>query len=387
MRDLRALLCSLAGAVALTACGGGGGDAGTTSPQSTTITPTSSTPGTSTPATATSTVPAATAYSIGKLVADSNLGGAVHVDANLVNAWGVAFNPAAFVWVSNRGSNTSTLYDGNGVPQSLVVAIPTGAPGPASPTGIVYNGGGAFRVSQNGTTGTSLFIFAGAGGTISGWSPTVNFVSAVPVIDDSSSGAAYTGLAITGTGDRLFAADFRHGTVNVFDSAFARIATAGAFTDQFLPAGYAPYGLQVIGGTVYVAYARPDASGRAAQAGAGLGIIDTYTTTGTFVKRLVNPGGALDAPWGMALAPANFGTFSNALLVANGGDGRINAFDPATGSLLGTLSDASGAPLAIDGLHGIAFGNDLNAQPTNTLFFAAGPGGGAHGLYGRIDTH
>ena len=379
---MRSMLSWFAGAVALallSACGGGGGYGGGTTPAAT---PTPSV------APTTSTTATVTAYAMTNLVVDSNAAGnPVHgafADANLVNAWGVAFNPAAFVWVNDAGTNKSTLYDGTGVPQSLVVSVPPGGAGAATPTGIVYNGGPAFEVTQGGARGASLFIFAGLAGTISGWSPGVNPTNAVTVVDDGASGAAYTGLALAGSS--LYAADFRHGTVNVFDGTFARTVLAGAFVDPGLPAGYAPFGLQAIGSQVLVAYAQRDASGRGATAGAGLGIVDAFTTSGTFVKRLVDAGGALNAPWGMAMAPAGFGTFSGALLVANTGDGRIDAFDPATGALLGTLSAAGGAALAIDGLHGIAFGNNLNGQPATTLFFAAGPGGGAHGLYGRIDA-
>jgi uncharacterized protein (TIGR03118 family) len=379
---MRSMLSWFAGAVALallSACGGGGGYGGGTTPAGTT---------TPTVAPTTSTTATVTAYAMTNLVVDSNAAGnPVHgafADANLVNAWGVAFNPAAFVWVNDAGTNKSTLYDGTGVPQSLVVSVPPGGAGAATPTGIVYNGGPAFEVTQGGARGASLFIFAGLAGTISGWSPGVNPTNAVTVVDDGASGAAYTGLALAG--GSLYAADFRHGTVNVFDGTFARTVLAGAFVDPGLPAGYAPFGLQAIGSQVLVAYAQRDASGRGATAGAGLGIVDAFTTSGTFVKRLVDAGGALNAPWGMAMAPAGFGTFSGALLVANTGDGRIDAFDPATGALLGALSAAGGAALAIDGLHGIAFGNNLNGQPATTLFFAAGPGGGAHGLYGRIDA-
>jgi uncharacterized protein (TIGR03118 family) len=379
---MRSMLSWFAGAVALallSACGGGGGYGGGTTPAGTTTPSVAPTTGT------TATV---TAYAMTNLVVDSNAAGnPVHgafADANLVNAWGVAFNPAAFVWVNDAGTNKSTLYDGTGVPQSLVVSVPPGGAGAATPTGIVYNGGPAFEVTQGGARGASLFIFAGLAGTISGWSPGVNPTNAVTVVDDGASGAAYTGLALAGSS--LYAADFRHGTVNVFDGTFARTVLAGAFVDPGLPAGYAPFGLQAIGSQVLVAYAQRDASGRGATTGAGLGIVDAFTTSGTFVKRLVDAGGALNAPWGMAMAPAGFGSFSGALLVANTGDGRIDAFDPATGALLGTLSTAGGAALAIDGLHGIAFGNNLNGQPATTLFFAAGPGGGAHGLYGRIDA-
>ncbi len=381
MRVLRSMTCCAAwlAACALSACGGGGGyGGGGTSTMATTST------------TSTTAVPGS--YATSFLVTDGAAGNpyrGTSTDTHLVNAWGVAFNPQAFVWVADAGSDISTLYDGHGVPQSLVVSIPAGGAGAAAPTGIVFNATPAFQVTQSGQHGASIFIFAGEAGTISGWSPTVNPTNAVTAVDDAASGAVYTGLAMAtnGTAPMLYAADFRHGSVNVFDATFARMAAAGAFTDPQLPTGYAPYGIQAIGGTVYVAYARPaDTSGRTALPGAGLGIIDAYTPAGAFVRRVVSPGGALDAPWGMALAPANFGRFSNALLVANAGDGRINAFDPNTGALLGTLTSPDGTAIAIDGLHGIAFGNDLNSQPANTLFFAAGPGGGTHGAYGRIDS-
>ena len=385
---MRPMLSWFAAAVALallSACGGGGGYGGTMPAPTTT----GNTPSVTTTTSTTATV---TAYAMTNLVVDSNAAAnPVHgafADPNLVNAWGVAFNPAAFVWVNDAGTNKSTLYDGAGAPQSLVVAVPPGSAGAATPTGIVYNGGAAFEVTQGGARGASLFIFAGLGGTISGWSPGVNLTNAVTVVDDGASGAAYTGLALAtqGAGTFLYATDFRHGTVNVFDGTFARTTVAGAFADPGLPAGYAPFGVQAIGSQVLVAYAQRDASGRSATAGAGLGIVDVFTPGGAFVKRLVDAGGALNAPWGMAMAPAGFGTFSGALLVANSGDGRIDAFDPTTGALLGALSASGGAPIAIDGLHGIAFGNNLNGQPATTLFFTAGPGGGAHGLYGRIDA-
>lgn len=368
----RGMAC--AAALALSACGGGGGDnttpAATTNPAPTTA--------------------AATTYAVTSLVSDDTsatnpLRGA-HGDTHLVNGWGVAFNPAAFVWVTNTGSSTSTLYDGAGVPQTLVVAIPPGVAGAAKPTGIVFNGNPTFKVTQNGVTDSSIFLFDGEAGTISGWSPTVNGTNAVTMVDDSATSAVYTGLAIAtrGTSDFLYAADFHNAAVKTYDQNFARVASAG-FTDATLPAGYAPYGIQAIGSLIYVAYARQDVAARTAVAGAGLGIVDTFDTAGTLVKRLIVNGGALNAPWGMAMAPANFGQFSNALLVANSGDGKINAFDPATGALLGTLSGANGNAITIDGLHGIAFGNDRNSQPSTTLFFAAGPSGEQHGVYGRID--
>ena len=310
-----------------------------------------------------------------------------NIDAHLVNPWGIAFNPQGFVWVANNATSTSTLYDGNGMPQSLVVAIPAGSAGPAKPTGIVFNASQGFQVSQGGVTGASPFIFAGEAGTIAGWAPNVNLTNAITVFDGAASGKIYKGLAIgsqAGAG-RLFAADFHNGTVDVFDSNFAPVATAAGFVDATLPAGYAPFGIQVIGSLVYVAYAKQDAAQEDEVTGAGLGIVNTFDFSGNLVKRLIPAGGKLNAPWGIVMAPANFGPFSSALLIGNFGDGRINAYDASTGASLGTLSTPGGTPIAIDGLWGIAFGNGINGQPVNTLFYAAGPADETHGVYGRID--
>jgi uncharacterized protein (TIGR03118 family) len=163
------------------------------------------------------------------------------------------------------------------------------------------------------------------------------------------------------------------------------VTIPGAFTDANLPAGYAPFGIQAIGNLIYVSFAKQDALAEDDVAGAGFGAVDVFDTSGALVKRLIAVGGRLNAPWGMAMAPADFGPFSNALLVANFGDGKINAFDAGTGTFLGTLSKSNGSAIAIDGLWGIAFGNGINAQPTNTLFFTGGPAGETHGVYGRID--
>jgi len=312
-----------------------------------------------------------------------------NVDPNLINAWGLAFNPNGFVWVADAGTSTSTLYDGNGVPQSLVVAIPAGTAGSANPTGIVFNGTPDFVVSQGGASGASPFLFVGEAGTLSGWSPGVNATNAVKVFDGAAAGAVYKGLALASSGGAnfLYATDFHNGRVDVFDATFTKVAVAGGFTDPTLPAGYAPFGIQAIAGSIYVTFAQQDAAAHDNVDGAGLGLVDVFDVTGHFVKRLIDVGGALNAPWGIALAPANFGPFSNALLVANFGDGKINAFNTSSGALMGTLSTASGVPIAIDGLWGIAFGNGINSQPTNTLFFTGGPADESHGVYGRIDVH
>ncbi len=379
-RSRRAWLAAGLGASMLAACGGGGGSSGS----GYMVGGNPGTGGMGPPAPGKS-------YAMTNLVSDVGASGpysSTHTDANLVNGWGVAFNPKGFVWVADAGTSKSTLYDGQGVPQSLVVSIPPGAAGSASPTGIVFNGSTDFAVTQAGKTGAGVFLFVGEGGTVSGWSPSVNMTSAVTVFDGAAAGKVYTGAALASSNGAnfLYATDFHNATVDVFDGQFNKIAVAGGFTDPALPSGYAPFGIQAIGNSIYVTFARQDASGRRQMTGAGLGVVDVFDATGHLTNRLSGPGGPLNAPWGLAMAPANFGAFSNDLLVANLGDGHVNAFDPSTGALVGTLSKSDGAPIAIDGLWGIAFGNGLDSQPTNTLFFAAGPAGYSHGVYGRIDS-
>ena len=321
-------------------------------------------------------------YIANALVSDTAATLALHHDANLVNAWGLAFNPTGFSWIANAGTGTSTLYDGNGVAQSLVVTLNQG-----DPSGIVYNGGGAFSITEAGVSGVAPFIFATLQGQISAWSPGVDGTHAFTIVDDSTSGDAFTGLAIeTGATNRLYAADFAHADVAVFDGSFAPVTTAGGFTDPTLPAGYAPFGIQQIGGKIYVTYAQPDPTTHE-KVGAGLGLVDVFDADGNLLTHLIPTGGALNAPWGVALAPAGFGKFANMLLVGNFGDGKINVYDPTTGAMQGTLGNNDGTPIVVPGLWALQFGNDLNSQPSTTLFYTAGPGGEAHGLYGRIDMN
>ncbi|HDR9504048.1 TIGR03118 family protein [Burkholderia pyrrocinia] len=320
------------------------------------------------------------------VVSDGNTA-APNTDANLKNGWGIAFNPQGVVWVADAGSQKSTLYDGNGVPQQLVVSIPAGTNGAAGPTGIVFSGASNFPLSQNGVTGPSVFIFATLAGTIAAWSPSVNLASAFTVYDDGAGGAEYTGLAIGSNNgsSRLYAADFHNNKIDVFDDTFKKVATNGRFVDPSLPAGFAPFGIQAIGSDIFVAYAQQDSGARTAVHAAGQGLIDVYDSAGALKKRLIT-GGNLNAPWGIATAPANFGPFGGKLLIGNFGDGTIHAYDPQSGAEAGTLTQKNGAPITIPGLWGIGFGNGLNAQPTNTLFFAAGPNRGANGVYGRLDV-
>ncbi|MDB5792811.1 MAG: hypothetical protein JWQ80_2835 [Massilia sp.] len=302
---------------------------------------------------------------------------------------GYRLQPVRLVWVSDQGTGLSTLYDGNGVPQALVVRVPVRAAGTTgTPTGIVFYGGGGFTVSQAGLTGPSRFIFASQDGVISGWAPNVNLTNAIPVVNGGPDNPFYTGLAISAGGTRalLYASDFRNGKIDAFDTTFARVALPGTpFRDPYLPPGYAPHGLQAINGDIYVTYARRSLSGEEAVAGRNAGIVSVFDPNGVFIRQLIS-GDHLNAPWGLALAPASFGRLANRLLVANHGDGSIQAFDLANGDWKGRLRHQDGRPIRIDGLWGLSFGNGLANQPANTLFFKAGPNGGANGLYGRLDV-
>jgi uncharacterized protein (TIGR03118 family) len=349
-------------------------------------------------ASATLAVTAPSGYTNTPLVGDTAAAGALVVDASLVNPWGIAFG-SGFSWVANNHSQNSTLYDGNGKAQPttgpIIVGLPAGA-ATFDPTGVVFNGTNDFVVSGTNVSGAARFLFVGEGGMLAGWSPAVDATHAVNVYADAG-GAVYKGLARASTGgaNYLYATDFHNNKVDVFDATFVRQVPAAGhfqFTDPNLPAGYAPFGIQALptgaGGTtqVFVSYAKqsqPDLHDNVN--GAGLGFVDVYDTAGTFIKRLVDTGGRLDAPWGLALAPADFGTLSGALLVGNFGDGTINGYDPASGAYVGTVAGANGTAFAVPGLWAIVFGNGADNQPRNTLFYAAGTNNEANGVYGRLD--
>lgn len=329
----------------------------------------------------------AAAYTVHNLVSDGAIT-ADHTDPNLKNPWGIVFNPTGPVWVANNGTSTSTLYDGTGLLFPLIVLIPTGQSGSASPTGIVYNGSSDFVVSTGPLSGAASFIYSSEGGTISGWSTSANPLEAVIAYDDGAGGAVYKGLAIATNGGAnfLYATDFHNNKIDVFDKTFAKITPTGSFKDPAIPTDFAPFGIQAIGEDLYVTYAQqkpPDNHDEID--GAGLGFVDRYSPDGELIQSVV-VGGALNAPWGIAMAPNDFGAFSNALLIGNFGDGTINGYDPGTGAYLGALSQADGTPISIPGLWGIDFGNGVDSQPTNSLFFAAGTNDEADGVYGRIDT-
>jgi uncharacterized protein (TIGR03118 family) len=328
------------------------------------------------------------AYVQRNLVADRP-GFAEHVDPNLVNPFGIAFNLVGNVWVSDNRTGVSTLYDGDGVPEDLIVTIPSapGSTATGSPTGIVFNFTGGFPVTGGGASAPSRFIFSTEDGTISGWSPAVDRTHAFVVVDNSSKGAVYKGLAIAANGTDFFvyATDFRNGRIDVYDSSFAPATLAGSFSDPTIPAGFAPFGIQYLNGNIYVTYARQNEDRDDEVVGKGLGYVSVFDTNGRFVRRIASRS-KLNAPWGLALAPASFGKFGGKLLVGNFGDGIINVYDPQNGHCEGRLERPDGKPLKIDGLWGLSFGNGTLNQPVETLFFTAGPEDETHGLYGRLDA-
>jgi uncharacterized protein (TIGR03118 family) len=320
-------------------------------------------------------------YRVSNLVSDGNIP-APNTDSNLVNGWGVAFNPTGFVWVADNGTGLATLYDGHGVPQSLVVAVPATADGqPGAPTGIVFSGGSDFVVTNGSASGPSRFIFATEDGVIDGWSPQVDLTHAIIAVPKPSDGPIYKGVALGN--DRLFATDFHNAKVDVFDGNFQPVNTSGKFTDSHLPAHFAPFGVAFLNNKVFVTFAMQDADAHDEVDAPGLGAIDEFDTDGNLIRRIAH-GGALNAPWGITISPADFGEHSNELLVGNFGDGRINTFDTHNFGHRGQLRRRDGLPIVIHGLWGMAFGNGLNDQPTNAMFFAAGPHHENDGVYGKV---
>ena len=291
-------------------------------------------------------------------------GMAPNLDPNLKNPWGVSFTNTSPFWVSNQVTNTSTLYNGAGTPQALIVTTPP------SPTGQVANGTTDFLLSPG---NPARFIFAGLSGTISGWNPTVAATSAVTEFT-APDGAVYTGLtmATVGTSNFLYAADSRNGKIDTLNGSFVRTNPAGSFIDPALAPGFKPYNVQTIGNRVYVTYSIRDNPG---------GYVGIFDLTGGFIQQISDS--HLDEPWGLTIAPAGFGSFGNALLVGNEGDGMINGFDPVTGAWLGTISGASG-PIVNDGLWALEFRSSTSGFNANALYFVAGINDEKDGLFGTI---
>jgi uncharacterized protein (TIGR03118 family) len=324
------------------------------------------------------------AYAVHGLVSDEQRR-ASHVDSRLVNAWGIAASPTGPWWTSNEASATSTLYSGDGRKQLLTVTVEGG------PTGIVYYGGKSFRISAAGKSDPARFIYACEDGMLRAWTPTVPqgwSTKAIVVVNEAAEAAVFRGVALDG--ERVYATDFHNGRVDVYDSHWRRVRRAGAFVDRSIPEWYAPFGIQAIGGHLFVTYVgRAPVNGNDSPTG---GYVDEFDRHGHLVARVARKG-VLNAPWGIALAPPSFGRFGSDLLVGNFGDGRINAFQRrASGwSYDGTLQTVNGKPVVVNGLWALAFGNDGIAGPADTLFFSSGPHDwlgetelGVHGLLGSI---
>lgn len=303
-------------------------------------------------------------------------------DPDLVNPWGQAYDSLSD-WVSDNNGNVSTFYSGgiNGsIPSKvpLVVQIPGGAP-----TGIVNDtGGSGFDVTTAQGTAPADFIFDSEAGVISAWSAAVSGNAATKEFSDNR--AVYKGLAIASNGGSTFVygADFSEGTIDVFNEQFKKVASPGGFKDPNIPAGFAPFNIQALGGDLYVSYAKQAPNKQNDVAGPGNGFVDVYDTGGHLIKRLIS-GGNLNSPWGMVIAPANWGAFGGDLLVGNFGDGQLRAYDPNTGADLGPLTNTDGNPIVINGLWGLTFGNNAFGTP-NDLVFTAGIGDESHGLMGEI---
>jgi uncharacterized protein (TIGR03118 family) len=321
-------------------------------------------------------------YTVHALVSDGPSVPAPATDANLVNGWGLSAGPTTPWWAANNGTNTSTLYNGVGSKTALTVAVAGG------PTGTVFNGNAAdFVISQSGKSGAARFLFATEAGTVVGWSPAVNGTTAVTGADRSSGGAIYKGLATAN--DRLYATDFHNARVDVFDASFGLMSLPGAFQDPKVPKGFAPFGIQALGGNIFVTYAKQDAAAKDDVAVPGQGYVDEFTPDGKLVAQVVNSqkkNAPLNAAWGLALAPTGFGNFAGDLLVGNFGNGRVSAYAQNGSKWVykGQLRVGDGTPIEIAGLWAIAFGNGAASGPTTTLYFLSGPGDEKHGLFGSI---
>jgi uncharacterized protein (TIGR03118 family) len=333
-----------------------------------------------------------TSFAQTNLVSDGSVP-AMLFDPNLINPWGIAHSATSPFWVSDNGMGVTTVYTGAGAKvnvgglDAITIAAPPGQTSPASPTGDVFNiAGSGFNITSGGHTESSVFIFATEDGTISGWNPSVDPASSVLAVDNSQggAGAVYKGLAIAQTedGTMLYAANFRNGTVDVFNDDFKQV---NSFTDHHLPAGYAPFNVQVLDGHLFVTFALQNDAKHDDVAGAGHGFVDEFDLEGHLLQRVAS-GGVLNSPWGLAIAPPGFGEFANDLLVGNFGDGTINVFNPKTDHFLGKLEDASGAPITIGDLWALVPGTGSAGSDPNKIYFTAGVQNEAHGLFGSLSA-
>ncbi len=316
-------------------------------------------------------------------------GVAAVTDPNLVNSWGLSRSSTSPWWVADNGTGLATLYSGTGAIQSLVVTIPPSDPAspPGTPTGTIFNGGSGFELKKG---FPAVFLFATEDGTISGWNPKVDATHAVIKVNLKSKSVfkgmtmATVNVPFLGPQSFLYVADFRKGHIQIYDSNFHHVPEMEElFDDDSLPPGFAPFNVQNIGGNIYVAFAQQDSDKHDEIDGAGLGYVDVFSAEGRRLLRLQH-GPWFNAPWGLTQAPSDFGSNSHDILVGQFGSGEILVFNPVTGKFKGRLLDTSNNPIKIDGVWGLSFGNDANAGPATTLYFAAGPNHEQDGLFGTI---
>jgi uncharacterized protein (TIGR03118 family) len=378
-------LLGAAGALTLVACGGGGGSSGGSTAANQMAGQTN------------------TGFADTALVSDKVgvVATTTTIDANLSNPWGVAMAPGLPFWIADNNGNLSTLYSGTGAIETdsitgsndVGITIPASAAGvPANPTGQVYNGGGGFLIPTSGGQESALFIFDGEGGTIAAWA-NGSGATAVTAYDDGvangANHAVYKGLAIgTVNGATfLYATDLHNNKVDVFDTSFTKpAAMQGRFIDSTIPAGFVPFGIVALNGQLYVSYTKQDAAKHDETTGAGLGYVDVFDFSGNFVSRFASAG-ALNAPWGMAIAPEGFGSLAGDLLIGNFGDGKINIFAPngtALATSMGSLTVTNGGTFSLPGLWALVFGNGDSDKPVTTLFYTAGFADQTDGVFGSI---
>jgi len=319
----------------------------------------------------------ANAFIVTPLVGDNTALGAPVVDEDLINPWGIAFGPTGLLWVANNGTGKATIYSATGEKQALEVTIPPPPPPHSLPTGVIFNPTTDFVIP--GSNNPAAFIFASEDGIISAWN-TGN--TAVIVSDQSGTGAVYKALTMASRNGAnvLYATNFASGKVDVFDAHFNLLA--GSFTDPTIPLDFAPFGIQNVAGKLFVTYAKkaPPPDDDDDEAGVGNGFVVVFNPDGSVAQRFASHG-SLNSPWAVVVAPAGFGPFAGAILIGNFGDGKIGAYNAATGAFIDFLRTTGGAVIAIDGLWGLQFG------PTSTstsLYFASGPGNELHGLVGTI---
>ena len=309
-------------------------------------------------------------------------GMAALTDPLLVNPWGMSFLPTSPLWTSNQGTSTATLFSGAppAVPPAIVPLVVSIHGGP--PTGQVANTTTSFPVTGSLGTGTARFIFATLGGAITAWTPVAEATDSVVVA--TTPGASYTGLTMISTpaGPELLAANFAQGRIDVFDSSFNRLNTPGLFRNVDIPPGFSPFNVQAIGNFVYVSYAKINpATGRSVD-GQGLGFVNRFTPDGQHSKRIAARG-QLNAPWGLALVPAGFGSLTGKLLVGNFGDGRIGVYEPNKLNFRGFLRGENGSPVQIERLWALLPGTATTGG-TDAIWFSAGIGNETHGLVGTF---